>query len=256
MPVLALRDSKSGTARLADVQLKKSQFCSRLKNCRLAITNGRSEKSKCDLCMSWQGKAQKIVEHLYQDANLSLSASLNSYWEGFDASAVWDGELIRSESVEYLDYMVEWVAGHGLKFPAARAMLDEQDRLQLEIAEHGFLEDLRAVRDQVGVIGFHRSLIRTVLFRWQWCLKHISSKVITVVWDHMSAVTLPRGPKETQKSWYANARLGVHVCCIKVFGGTFGRPVSFMYVSKCKEKGALYSLAIFRDLMGRVDVAG
>ena len=68
-------------------------------------------------------------------------------------------------------------------------------------------------------------------------------------------MTLPRGREETMKSWYANARQGVHVCGLYVWGAGFATPTMFFYVSRCQKKGSLYSLSVFRHWMERADLS-
>ena len=61
-------------------------------------------------------------------------------------------------------------------------------------------------------------------------------------------LTLPRGPTETSQSWYANARLGVYICSAVTWSAS-APPHMHMFVSRCKEKSAPYSLTIFRHLI-------
>ena len=55
-------------------------------------------------------------------------------------------------------------------------------------------------------------------------------------------LTLPRGPCETQQSWYATARLGVYITTVVLWGtgaSKDGSPIIQFFVSRCKEKGAI-----------------
>ena len=70
-------------------------------------------------------------------------------------------------------------------------------------------------------------------------------------------LTLPVGPRETTQQWYAGSRLGVYVCTILVWGAGIpgGGPEVHFYCSRCKEKSPPYSMAVWQDLLSRLDLA-
>ena len=61
-------------------------------------------------------------------------------------------------------------------------------------------------------------------------------------------MTLPRGPIESQQSWYAGSRLGIYILTTILWGAS-GPPVAHLYVGRCKEKSAPYSMYCFRQLL-------
>ena len=72
----------------------------------------------------------------------------------------------------------------------------------------------------------------------------------------MAILTLPRGPVETTRSLYAGSRQAVHVLGILSWGAGLTKPQQHFYIAKCKEKGSLYSLSVFRDWLERQDLTG
>ena len=70
----------------------------------------------------------------------------------------------------------------------------------------------------------------------------------------MALITLPRGPVETVESWYAGCRLGVSVTVV-IHWSKMQKPQVLYYISKCKEKGAAYSLCVFEDVLKRIDIS-
>ena len=71
----------------------------------------------------------------------------------------------------------------------------------------------------------------------------------------ITSLTFPRGPEESTQTWYAGSRLGVHCCAVHAFAGPMATPKTFFYVSKVREKGCIYSLAIWFDFLARLDLS-
>ena len=65
-------------------------------------------------------------------------------------------------------------------------------------------------------------------------------------------MTLPRGPIESQQSWYAGARLGVYICTCIIWGHGLPEPEVIYWVSRCKEKSPPYSMWIYKQLINEV----
>lgn len=68
--------------------------------------------------------------------------------------------------------------------------------------------------------------------------------------------TLPVGPQEECHWWFARARVGVSTCSIFVWGRNQGHGRFFTYSSRVLEKSVDYSMAIFADVMTRIDLTG
>ena len=84
---------------------------------------------------------------------------------------------------------------------------------------------------------------------WRDCWCHPAQRTLYGLWDHMALLTLPRGPSETTQSWYANARLGVYVLTLILWGGGLPGPQIHYFVSRGKEKSVPYSFWSWRWAM-------
>ena len=61
-------------------------------------------------------------------------------------------------------------------------------------------------------------------------------------------MTLPRGPIESQQSWYAGSRLGCYILTCILWGST-GSPVCHLFVIRCNETSAPYSMWVWQHLL-------
>ena len=67
--------------------------------------------------------------------------------------------------------------------------------------------------------------------------------------------TLPRGPRESSNTWYANARLAFGTLVFFVWGQNMRATGTWTScLSRCLEKGALYSIACLKHIMSLIDL--
>ena len=83
-------------------------------------------------------------------------------------------------------------------------------------------------------IGWLKLFFLFVLFVFGWLIVQ-------------ALITLPRGPVESTQQWYANARIGVYILTLILWGqGTRGGPTIHYFISRLKEKSAPYSMTVWQ----------
>ena len=154
-------------------------------------------------------------------------------------------ELPRSESIEYLEYLIEYL--EAVEEDKYNFLVDEKKE-ELEGLIYFFVLELKGWVDQVKAYSFHLRLIATIDQSWHVDWTRPAADTVHVLWDHMALITLPRGPVETVQSWYALARLAVAVLGLISWSDT-EPPHAHIYAGVCKEKGASDTQAVCQHFL-------
>ena len=158
-------------------------------------------------------------------------------------------ELEKYDNPTYIADLVSYVQEQIDDPSESRSNLDAESLRLLQGHEHFWLSELEELLPSVQAMGFHLSLKRTVEHSWMRTWSTPEAYETGFLWDHMAILTLPRGPEETVDSYYANARQGVYILAIIGWGAGYERPHVTCYISRVKEKGAVYTQAILADFL-------
>ena len=249
VPIRTLEKSKRRCAEMPALGLKKNQLAKRLRRCALGFADGKTQRGRCDLCWCWKQSGHKRVQHLLDDSMKVISLLCPGYFDEWnqtvECECLDEYELGKANNPNYISGLLEYVKDHEDNCADLRR-LDEDKLLQLQTVEFMLREGLEGCMVEVENMAFHLSLKRTVDHLWDECWYRPKITTLYGLWDHMALLTLPRGPEETTNSWFANARSGVYVCSLIVWGAGLADPEAYVFAGRCKEKGALCSMSIFK----------
>jgi hypothetical protein len=161
-PISKLTRSKRRLASREDIPLSKSQLCKRTRSCRLDIVDGKSIKGVCDYCTAWRAGGSVKVEQMYASNITRIEAIDNSFFanwrERVEMLGLQSYELPRSESIEYLEHLIEYL--EAVEEDKYNFLVDEKKE-ELEGLIYFFGLELQEWVDQVKAYSFHLRLLIT-----------------------------------------------------------------------------------------------
>ena len=189
-PIKTLQQSKRRTAKATKL-LKKTQFCKRLRLCRLGVAPATTQRGKCDACEAWTHGGRKQVAAAIAEGRTLLQCKVPGYWKSFDLEyAIEDEyELSPADSPEYQEALKNFVHSHYLEQAALRAHLEVEEAVEVTTIEHDLCARLCEYEEDVKNWSWHLALRRSVEAAWRSSWYHPAEPTAYLLWDHMAPIS-------------------------------------------------------------------
>ena len=188
-PVITLNLSKRRAAAQCIVPLKKSQLNKRLSKCRIGISEGRTQRGKCDTCTRWKQGAHRWLRALVDDKYMLL----DNLWPGYFAA--WydkvkeelldERELDGCSNPAFVQGLIDFLEEQNVLTQDFRdARLSEAEQVRLAGEEQEFVEGLKDKMEGVLNISWHWALKNSCDALFRECWYKPEPGVLFGLWDH------------------------------------------------------------------------
>ena len=173
--------------------LEKSQFCARVRLCKLGFRDGRCQRGKCDACSSWAAGGRKQIVHILSTIWQNIQAIVPAYFSVWDrlAAEIYDTyELEPCDDVNYISELLVYLRAHATAQAHLRNGLSAEQTFDLVAHEVSMVQDLEQQLPDLRNMSWHLSLKETVQALWRAAWAHPGQDTAYAVWDHMATRAL------------------------------------------------------------------
>ena len=207
---------------------------------------GKKKLDYCDVCHSWDNSVVPKITKVTTDIMTCLECFVPDCWKEFKEQDI--SKKLNDNPVGYLNSFV----AHLDKIDARPDCTVE---LHSACREHRWKIMKPDSWLQVSKwYGWHFAVREHMLGEFHTDYHAPALNYIYFLMDFMASPTLPIGPVECARWWYARARISVTVLAVLVW--RIGKsPEWYVYLSHYKDHTALHTVAMLEDVIARIDVA-
>ena len=169
--------------------LKKSQLCARLRLNALGFREGKTQRGRCDACMSWQNGTRKAIVRILATLRKCIEDVCPAYFEKWDRRVAEDfniKELEPPDDIIYISQLILYVRHHEHDQQPVRSELAADKKFELTTHEVALVEGLSSHEEDLKNMSWHLSLKVTIDNIWRGCWSFPADATVYCVWDHMA----------------------------------------------------------------------